>query len=421
MANTDKDIIITPSRGASTDPAITFKGANASVAAQTIYANVYPTSNCTISFEGSAGQLFSITNTLSGTLFSVNDVSGIPSIEVLDTGLIKLAQYSGNVGIGTSTVSSGNRLFVQNGNITVAGFSGNTTVISPQYITLTTAGNVPAAPPSGRLQLFAKQIATRSMTAQQGPSGIDTTLQPLIGKNRVYYWAPPGLNTTTAPAAFLSATAFTTVGTATARAFATTDILTRTSRVAYVSATTAAAFASLRVASAWLTTGTGTGLGGFTYICRFGVSDGAAVAGARMFVGLSSNTGAATNVEPSTLTNSFGVAQLSTDNTQWYFVYGGSAAQTAIALGTSLGAPTATNTLWDLSLFSPPGSNGVIGYTMSNLGTGVSVTGSITPGTPGTQTPANTTALTPQIWRTNNATLLAVAIDFASLYIETDD
>jgi hypothetical protein len=318
-------------------------------------------------------------------------------------------------------VTSGNRLQIQNGNITVSGFTGNTAIISPEYLTLTTVGNVPAIPPAGRLQVFSKQIATRSMLAQQGPSGIDTTMQPLIGKNRIYYWSAIGLNTTTAPITSLSATGFTAVGTATARAFATTNILTRNTRVGYVSATTAAAFASLRVTSAWLTTGDGAGLGGFTYICRFGVSDGATVSGARMFVGLSSNTGAATNVEPNTLTNSFGIAQLSTDATQWYFVYGGSAAQTNIALGTTIGAPTSTSTLWDLALFSPPGSNGVIAYTLTNVGTNVSVTARITPGTPGTQTPANTTALTPQIWRTNNATLLAVAFDFGSLYIETDD
>jgi hypothetical protein len=42
-----------------------------------------------------------------GTIFSVNDVSGIPSIEVLDTGLIKLAQYTGQVAISTSTAQSG--------------------------------------------------------------------------------------------------------------------------------------------------------------------------------------------------------------------------------------------------------------------------------------------------------------------------
>ena len=56
----------------------------------------------TLSFEGSVGQLFSITNSMTGTIFSVNDISGIPSIEVLDTGVVKLAQYSGFVAYGVS-------------------------------------------------------------------------------------------------------------------------------------------------------------------------------------------------------------------------------------------------------------------------------------------------------------------------------
>ena len=56
----------------------------------------------TLSFEGTVGQLFSITNSMTGTIFSVNDISGIPSIEVLDTGLVKIAQYAGFVAYGTS-------------------------------------------------------------------------------------------------------------------------------------------------------------------------------------------------------------------------------------------------------------------------------------------------------------------------------
>lgn len=103
MALTDKDIIITPNRGQTSEPKIDFKGASASLGPQTITLNVYPTDNGTLSFEGSAGQLFSITNSLTGTIFSVNDVSGIPSIEVLDTGIVRIAQYSGNVLVGTST------------------------------------------------------------------------------------------------------------------------------------------------------------------------------------------------------------------------------------------------------------------------------------------------------------------------------
>jgi hypothetical protein len=55
---------------------------------------------------GTAGQLFSVSDSFTGTIFAASDVSGIPSIEVLDTGLVKLAQYNGAVTIGTGTVSS---------------------------------------------------------------------------------------------------------------------------------------------------------------------------------------------------------------------------------------------------------------------------------------------------------------------------
>ena len=63
----------------------------------------YTTNNGTLSWEGSAGQLFSITNNLtSGSIFSVNDVSGIPSIDVNANGTVLVAPYGGNLGIGTA-------------------------------------------------------------------------------------------------------------------------------------------------------------------------------------------------------------------------------------------------------------------------------------------------------------------------------
>jgi hypothetical protein len=104
MANTDKDILITPNVGSSSDdPKIEFKGADSSTSAQTITVKAYPTNSGTVSFEGSGGQLFSMNNSTSGTIFSVNDLSGVPSIEVKDTGLVRLAEHSGNVLIGTAT------------------------------------------------------------------------------------------------------------------------------------------------------------------------------------------------------------------------------------------------------------------------------------------------------------------------------
>ena len=104
MAVSNKNILITPATNVA-DPAvprIVFSGADASTANQDITLNVYPQNGGTLSFEGSNGQLFSINNSVTGTIYSVNDVSGIPSIEVLDTGLIKFAQYSGNVVLGSA-------------------------------------------------------------------------------------------------------------------------------------------------------------------------------------------------------------------------------------------------------------------------------------------------------------------------------
>ena len=61
----------------------------------------------TLTFEGSAGQLFTITNNLtSGSIFAVNDSSGIPSIDVDANDTVLLAPYNGNVGIGTTNPSS---------------------------------------------------------------------------------------------------------------------------------------------------------------------------------------------------------------------------------------------------------------------------------------------------------------------------
>lgn len=106
MATNYKNIVITPNIGSATnDPTIQFSGGNTSVNTD-ITLKVYPTSNGTLSFEGSAGQLFSITNDLTGSIFSVNDVSGIPSIDVYADGTIELAPYGGNVAIGTTTASA---------------------------------------------------------------------------------------------------------------------------------------------------------------------------------------------------------------------------------------------------------------------------------------------------------------------------
>ena len=108
MAVTDRNIVITPNRTAvgSVQPKIVFTGADSNIgdsSAITLFAN--PENSGTLSFSGTAGQLFSITNSLTGTIFSVNDVSGIPSLSINDQGVIQLAEFNGRVIIGDSVGS----------------------------------------------------------------------------------------------------------------------------------------------------------------------------------------------------------------------------------------------------------------------------------------------------------------------------
>jgi hypothetical protein len=72
-----------------------------------------------LSVEGSAGQLFSIVNRLgTGSIFSVNDISGIPIIDANANGNISLAGYFGNVGVGLTAPTE---KFQVLGNISASG------------------------------------------------------------------------------------------------------------------------------------------------------------------------------------------------------------------------------------------------------------------------------------------------------------
>lgn len=274
----------------------------------------------------------------------------------------------------------------------------------------------PIPPPVGKMRLYAKPIAGRSLPRFIGSSGLDSFLQPFLARNKIGYWCPPG-NATTTPGV-LGYTAPTVVGTATTRAVAVTNQLTRMRRLGYVSAAATGSLASIRVATAQITTGSGSGLGGFFKITRFAISDAATVAGARMFVGISATTSAPSNVEPSTLLNCIGVGH-GAANSNLFIYYGGSSAQTPIDLGVDFPANTLSADAYELALFAPPSIAGTVYYEVTRLNTGHVATGTLTGS--GVALPASNTLMT-YMWayRTNNATALAVGLDLISDYIETD-
>ncbi len=291
--------------------------------------------------------------------------------------------------------------------------------LAPEITTLLLDGQSSdaTAPASGNLTVYSKAIAGRMMLKQVGPSGLTTGLQPFLGRNKVAYWDPQG-NSATLPGVF-GYTAPTTTGTATARNIATTSLFTRMRRLSYLSSATAGSLCYQYLTVAQVTVGDGSGNGGFYKVARFGISDAASVSGARMFCGVGSSISAPTNVEPSTLTNSIGMGHGASDTTM-HIYYGGSSAQTPIDLGSNFPSNTRSTDMYELALFAPTNSNNTVYYEVTRLNTGNVATGTLT-GTAGTALPASATLLSyMRIWRTNNATALAVAYDLASDYIETD-
>ena len=274
----------------------------------------------------------------------------------------------------------------------------------------------PTLPAAGQMYFYAKDIGGRMLPKVVGPSGFDTALQPLIATNKVAWWNPPG-NATTVPGV-VGFNAPVAAGTATARNVATTNILTRSKRLGYDSQNGAGSIAGNYSGQAQFTLGTGTvGVGGFYYVCRFG--SGVNRAGDLMFTGMTSSVAApGGNVSPATLTNCIGVGAAVGD-TNMSIYYGGSAAQTPIALGANF-PKNSTNTIYELILFAPSNANNEVDYRVTNLGTGASVSGTLTAATPGLQLPLNTTLLAHRSYRANGATAGITQHDIISIYIETD-
>ena len=338
--------------------------------------------------------------------------------------------------------------------------------------------NEPPSPASGNLTIYSKSIANRMIPKWVGPSGFDTPFQSSFAVNKIGVWSPPG-NATTVPGVF-GFTAPTAIGTATLRTSAATNIFTRTRRLGYNSAATAGQAGGHFQPNAIYTIGDGAGLGGFFYVCRFGSAD--AIATAISFVGLSNLiVTPVVTTSPATFTNCIGIG-CATGDTTYSIYYGGSAAQTPIALGVGFPAKVASTDLIELVLFAPTNSNTTVGYRATNLsrysaftaaivgtamtssavtvgtinigqliqgpgiaagtyitaGSGTSwtvgvsqtitttvtgttqVSGTLTAATAGTQLPLSSTFLAHRAYRSNNATASAVLIDIASVYIETD-
>ena len=106
MAISDKNIRITKNTntplGSGNGPKMVFTGAAAGSSVITLEV----LDDNTISFTSNEGQIFSLDNNLTvGTIWSVNDISGVPLLRASAGGTIGIAEFGGNVGIGETNPS----------------------------------------------------------------------------------------------------------------------------------------------------------------------------------------------------------------------------------------------------------------------------------------------------------------------------
>lgn len=274
-----------------------------------------------------------------------------------------------------------------------------------------TRTDAPAPPAAGNARLYGRDVASRSMLSVIGPDGGPHTLQPHFGRNKVVTWIPQG---NSASVTVLGAGALTLAGSAAGRNVAAASLFESARRVGAVSASTAAATCGYRWPTAQWMRGNVAGAGGFHAIFRFGCSDAATVADARCLVGLVEQTAILGNANPSSRLNLIAIGTDSGDANLSIIHNDSSGTATKVALGANFPDHTLSTDLYELALYCPPNA-AYVGYQVTRLNTGHVTSGTIT-----TDLPSATTLLCPHIWRNNGTTALACAIDFSSIYIETE-
>jgi hypothetical protein len=375
------------------------------------------TSVSVVTANGVSGSVATATTTPAITL----TLGAITPTSVAASGTVTGSNLSGTNTGDTPPGGSNNQLQYKNG----AAFAGAARLVVDASGNLeATDASTNTTPAADTVTLSPQRIAAsggRTFPRWQDESGIFSTLQPHIGRNSVMQFQ--GLGAALAPVILGGTVTF--LGTLTARAPATTNRATRSKRIGQVSAATAgstAGFYTPSAASASYTLGSATALGGggFLAVFRWVESDAATVAGAHMFIGLRAAVVApVATASPAVFTNYVGVAQIN-GGSNLNIVRGGSAAQTAIDLGASFPAAGHSTDIYELILYAPPNLNNQVAYRVERINTGDVATGVLTAATPGTQLPANTTFLGPTMFRSNNATALAVGLDIVSMYVEND-
>ena len=280
----------------------------------------------------------------------------------------------------------------------------------PESLMMTERVDVPPIP-TGGITLFTRSDKARRLLAQIGPNGVDTALQPALFSNRV------GLLT-----ASMGVAAVQTLGLVTSQAvapalqaFATTNFYTRLARTRYATAATAnTGGGGPRTTTAqWFLSNT-PNLGGFFFVARFGI--GAALAGSRGFIGMTTQTTAIPTADPSTSLNQIGFGWNAAHNNLWLMQNGTtSVPANHVDLGANFPTKVSTTDFYEVRLFAPSGVSNSVSWAVTRLNTGASASGTITTGLPAVDT------IMAAHCAVGTSVATATSLDVQSLYVESDN
>lgn len=201
-------------------------------------------------------------------------------------------------------------------------------------------------------------------------------------------------------------------GTGTARTLDDGNLYTSLARLGIASAASAGSSAQLRTNSGvtHVLRGAAAGRCGFRCQGRFGVGDAAAVANARMFVGLAAVTTSIANADPSSFTNIFGVGCDAGETAMSMLHNDAAGAATKTGLGTDYPTDTIATDVYCFTCWCDGGAS-EINWLLERFTADALTPAFSTGGAVSSDIPASATGLQFHLWRNNGATALAVMLD----------
>lgn len=267
--------------------------------------------------------------------------------------------------------------------------------------------SIPVTPATDNAVLWLRGNGGRKSVSFVDDTGTVTDLQAAMATSRIYMWINPGAGGTMQ--AFGGTANF---GTATNRSVTFTNYFSSLRRQGFLTANTANANNSARGFGLFAFIGNAPKMGGFHNVWRVGVS--AYHVEARAFIGLGGANSSYGSVSPSSRVDClfFG---FDPGDTNWQIFHNDSVGTpTKIDLGSNFPCNTNNIDFMEFSLFSAPGS-AVVGWSAKNLTTGLMSSGVLS-----TDLPINV-LLQPHLSVANGASATVVGIDFAQMYLSTEN